>query len=247
MASANRRCIGILREVKNKVAYRVARLRTAPMARLPLASGVRLTGARRTRALAVGASVPHHARRGRQARAQRRAGAGAAFGPSDLHRPGVHPGAARGVRRVACGDAGEGRFVTVALPARAMLTAMRLRRPQAGAIITDDISAANTIFCVKEFPAKHLLPNKTYVLFSHTIKAQPENMPFLDACLERNVRLIDYECIKEVCSRHPASADAHRIPRALARHARPRRRGLRVAPPRTFPRAAAPCAERAGH
>ena len=34
------------------------------------------------------------------------------------------------------------------------------------------------------------------MIFSHTIKAQPYNMPFLDACLARNVRLFDYECIR---------------------------------------------------
>lgn len=31
--------------------------------------------------------------------------------------------------------------------------------------------------------------------FSHTIKAQSANMKMLDAFLERNVRLIDYECM----------------------------------------------------
>ena len=36
----------------------------------------------------------------------------------------------------------------------------------------------------------------SYMIFSHTIKAQPYNMPFLDACLARNVRLFDYECIR---------------------------------------------------
>ena len=28
-------------------------------------------------------------------------------------------------------------------------------------------------------------------------KAQPDNMPLLDACLEKNVRLVDYEMIAE--------------------------------------------------
>jgi alpha-aminoadipic semialdehyde synthase len=30
-------------------------------------------------------------------------------------------------------------------------------------------------------------------MFSHTIKAQETNMPLLDAILEKNIRLIDYE------------------------------------------------------
>ncbi len=38
-----------------------------------------------------------------------------------------------------------------------------------------------------------LYSNKTFCFFSHTIKAQPDNMDLLDACLDKNVRLIDYE------------------------------------------------------
>ena len=32
---------------------------------------------------------------------------------------------------------------------------------------------------------EHLIPGKTFVFFSHTIKAQPENMPLLDAVLQK--------------------------------------------------------------
>lgn len=35
----------------------------------------------------------------------------------------------------------------------------------------------------------------TYAFFSHTIKAQPYNMPLLDALLQKRIRLVDYECI----------------------------------------------------
>ena len=38
-----------------------------------------------------------------------------------------------------------------------------------------------------------LLPDKTYCFFSHTIKAQEANMPLLEAVIEKNIRLIDYE------------------------------------------------------
>eukprot|EP00730_Choanoeca_flexa_P003065 TRINITY_DN11276_c0_g1_i10.p1 TRINITY_DN11276_c0_g1~~TRINITY_DN11276_c0_g1_i10.p1 ORF type:complete len:896 (+),score=206.23 TRINITY_DN11276_c0_g1_i10:79-2766(+) len=65
----------------------------------------------------------------------------------------------------------------------------------AGAVIREDLSDVNTILAVKEVPIDELLPNKTYVCFSHTIKAQPSNMAMLDAILERNIRLIDYECV----------------------------------------------------
>lgn len=65
----------------------------------------------------------------------------------------------------------------------------------AGATVQEDLSQANTIFGVKQVPNGSLLPNKTYCFFSHTIKAQPENMALLDEILAKNVRLVDYECI----------------------------------------------------
>ncbi|OTF75054.1 alpha-aminoadipic semialdehyde synthase, mitochondrial-like protein, partial [Euroglyphus maynei] len=64
---------------------------------------------------------------------------------------------------------------------------------QSGAVVQEDISEAPVIIGVKQVPVDLLLPNKTYAFFSHTIKAQEANMPLLDACLDRNIRLIDYE------------------------------------------------------
>lgn len=58
----------------------------------------------------------------------------------------------------------------------------------AGAVITEDLSPASLIVGVKAVPVNQLLCNKTYAFFSHTIKAQPGNMPLLDAMLEK-VRL----------------------------------------------------------
>lgn len=66
---------------------------------------------------------------------------------------------------------------------------------QAGAILSDDLSPANCIFGVKEIPVNSVLEGKSYMFFSHTIKAQPENMPLLDKFLEKKSRLLDYECI----------------------------------------------------
>ncbi|KAI9552494.1 hypothetical protein GHT06_022860 [Daphnia sinensis] len=63
----------------------------------------------------------------------------------------------------------------------------------AGAIIQEDIGEAPVIVGVKQIPIDFLLPNKTYCFFSHTIKAQEANMPLLDAMLEKNIRLVDYE------------------------------------------------------
>jgi alanine dehydrogenase len=68
---------------------------------------------------------------------------------------------------------------------------------EAGAEIEEDLSKCDVIFGVKEVPIANLIPNKTYFFFSHTIKAQEYNMPLLDAMLEKNIRMIDYECIRE--------------------------------------------------
>lgn len=64
---------------------------------------------------------------------------------------------------------------------------------RAGAEATENISEAPVILGVKQVPVDLLLPGKTYCFFSHTIKAQEANMPLLDAVLDKNIRLIDYE------------------------------------------------------
>lgn len=66
---------------------------------------------------------------------------------------------------------------------------------EAGAEINEDLSACGTVFGVKEIPVGLLSPERTYVYFSHTIKAQEAGMEALDAVLSRRVRLIDYEPI----------------------------------------------------
>jgi alpha-aminoadipic semialdehyde synthase len=66
-----------------------------------------------------------------------------------------------------------------------------------GAIFQEDISEADLIVGVKEVPIENLLADKTYLFFSHTIKAQDYNMPLLDKLLELKIRMIDYECIRD--------------------------------------------------
>ena len=41
-----------------------------------------------------------------------------------------------------------------------------------------------------QVPIVCLLRDKTFCFFSHTIKAQSDNMDLLDAMLEKNVRLV---------------------------------------------------------
>ena len=67
--------------------------------------------------------------------------------------------------------------------------------------LTDDLSKADVLLGVKEVPIDQLLPDKTYLFFSHTIKKQPYNKPLLKAILERNIRLIDWETLKDAKGR----------------------------------------------
>lgn len=59
------------------------------------------------------------------------------------------------------------------------------------------MTGCDAIFGVKEVPIENLIPGKTYFFFSHTIKAQEYNMPLLDAMLEKKIRMVDFECIRE--------------------------------------------------
>lgn len=68
---------------------------------------------------------------------------------------------------------------------------------KAGATISDDLSECSAIFGVKEVPISELMANRTYVFFSHTIKAQEYNMPMLDHILKEKIRLVDYEKITD--------------------------------------------------
>jgi alpha-aminoadipic semialdehyde synthase len=66
---------------------------------------------------------------------------------------------------------------------------------EAGAELKDDLCDATIILGVKPVEIPNLIPNRAYFMFSHTIKAQPENMGLLDTCVCRNISLFDYECI----------------------------------------------------
>ncbi|KAI7832971.1 mitochondrial alpha-aminoadipic semialdehyde synthase [Kickxella alabastrina] len=64
---------------------------------------------------------------------------------------------------------------------------------KAGATIEEDLAKADAILGIKEVPIAKLIPEKTYVIFSHTHKGQSYNMPSLRAFLDNKIRLIDYE------------------------------------------------------
>ncbi len=70
-----------------------------------------------------------------------------------------------------------------------------------GVEVTEDISAADLTFAVKEIPTELLQAGKTYVYFSHVIKGQPYNMPMLRRLLELGCSLVDYERIADAKER----------------------------------------------
>ncbi len=66
-----------------------------------------------------------------------------------------------------------------------------------GLKMKDDLSECTILFGVKEVPIDMLMPNRTYFFFSHTIKKQAYNQKLLQNILEKNIRLIDYECLTD--------------------------------------------------
>ncbi len=85
-------------------------------------------------------------------------------------------------------------FICQPFPTRAFSD---LEYQRAGAQVSEDLSPSSIILGIKEIPEPLLLPNKVYLFFSHTIKAQKYNMPMLQRLLELQATLIDYELIKD--------------------------------------------------
>lgn len=67
----------------------------------------------------------------------------------------------------------------------------------AGIELSEDMQQCDILLGVKEVPTEILIPNKTYLFFSHTLKKQPHNAKLLKAILDKKIRLIDYETLKE--------------------------------------------------
>lgn len=66
-----------------------------------------------------------------------------------------------------------------------------------GINLQEDLSDCSVLLGVKEVPIELLLPGKTYLFFSHTMKKQVYNRPLLQALLEKKVRMIDYEALTD--------------------------------------------------
>jgi hypothetical protein len=65
----------------------------------------------------------------------------------------------------------------------------------AGVPLVDDLSDRDLIIGIKEVPVDQLLPGKSYLFFSHTIKEQPHNRKLMRAVIERGITLIDHELL----------------------------------------------------
>jgi len=72
---------------------------------------------------------------------------------------------------------------------------------QAGAVVQESLADCDVILAVKEIPVDLLLPGKTYIFFSHTIKGQKYNLPMLKRILDIGDTLIDYERIVDAQNR----------------------------------------------
>lgn len=68
---------------------------------------------------------------------------------------------------------------------------------EAGIPMSENMDDCDILIGVKEVPVDRLIPHKTYLFFSHTIKKQQHNRALLRAVLEKNIRLIDFETITD--------------------------------------------------
>jgi saccharopine dehydrogenase (NAD+, L-lysine-forming) len=66
----------------------------------------------------------------------------------------------------------------------------------AGASLVDDMSPCDILLGIKEVPVENLIPDKTYLFFSHTRKQQPHNRQRFQAVIRNRITLIDYECLE---------------------------------------------------
>src|SRR5688572_20281744 len=63
--------------------------------------------------------------------------------------------------------------------------------------VSADVDNCDILMGIKEVAIQNLIANKTYLFFSHTIKKQPYNRKLLQEVLKKNIRLIDYEALKD--------------------------------------------------
>ena len=70
-----------------------------------------------------------------------------------------------------------------------------------GIDVVKNLSGCDVLLGVKEVPLNELIPDTTYLFFSHTYKLQPYNAKLLRTIVDKRIRLIDYELIKRANGR----------------------------------------------
>ena len=70
-----------------------------------------------------------------------------------------------------------------------------------GIDVVQELDGCDVLLGVKEVPVDQLIPDTTYLFFSHTYKLQPYNAKLLRAIVDKRIRLIDYELIKRTNGR----------------------------------------------
>jgi len=66
---------------------------------------------------------------------------------------------------------------------------------RAGVEIGQQMDDCDILMGIKEVPIDMLIPNKIYLFFSHTKKQQAHNQQLFRAILDKDITLIDYECL----------------------------------------------------
>ena len=66
-----------------------------------------------------------------------------------------------------------------------------------GIKVVRDVDDCDILLGVKEVPIEQLVPGKTYLFFSHTIKKQAYNRGLLQHIVKKKIRMIDYECLTD--------------------------------------------------
>ena len=68
----------------------------------------------------------------------------------------------------------------------------------AGIRLVDDLGDRDLLLGIKEVPVDLLLPSKSYLFFSHTIKQQPHNRKLMQAVIAKGITLMDHELLTDL-------------------------------------------------
>ena len=63
--------------------------------------------------------------------------------------------------------------------------------------VRENLQDCDILMGIKEVQIPDLIPGKTYLFFSHTIKKQPYNKKLLQEIIKKKIQLIDYETLKD--------------------------------------------------